>query len=226
MTTTAPARGSRDDELSSAVVAVLGRLQAQHLQQVAAAAARLARLRRALVSSPGSVPEAWADTVGALPPHLQGATDAPNDVERAMHASVCLYALHQQSQGAPMHTTGREHGLGSAVRMLRQRRARPGSTDADDDPVLRRFHALATATTFSESLQHLRGLVTLLRGEAIPLDYGRLAADLRRLQDAGRSPQVRLGWGRDLYRKTEKSLTPTAGTAVGPADDDDPGADA
>jgi len=226
MTTTAPASASRDDELSSAVMAVIGSLQAQHLQRVPAAAARLARLRRALASAPGSVPEVWADTLGALPARLLGTTDTPNDAERAMHASVCLYALHQQSQGAAMQAAGREHGLGSAVRLLRLRRARPGSTDADGDPVLRRFQALATATTFSESLQHLRGLVTLLRGEAIPLDYGRLAADLRRLQDAGRSPQVRLGWGRDLYRKTEKSLTPAANAAVGPADDDDPGADA
>lgn len=186
-----------DDALRRAVLSVVVPLQGAHLTGVPAAAARLARLRRALTSSPGSIPDVWSDTIGALPPGLLGREDAASAYELAAHAAVCLYAIHQQSQPVGMHCPQRN--LGAGVQLLR--RSRGGGEDADK-AVLRRFHALATASSFSETLHHLRGLVTLLRSERVGLDYGQLAVDLRRLQQPSSTPGVRLTWGRGLYRRS------------------------
>lgn len=196
---TPAARRGYDDLLRTAVIGVVQPLQRLQLAGVATAAARLARLRRALTSAPGSVPEAWADTVGALPRELVGRGDAPSAYEWATHAAVCLYAVHQQSQPVDMHVPRRN--LGGAVLALQRSRS---SGDEADPPVLRRFYALATATDFVETLQHLRGLVTLFRSERVGLDYGQLAVDLRRLQQPGTALGVRLAWGRALYRRPRK----------------------
>ncbi len=184
----------RDDGLRTAVLTVIVPLQAQQQQRVPSATARLARLRRALMTTPGSEPDVWADTVGALPATLQGRDDTPSRYEQAAHVAICLYALHQQSQALGMHRQG--EGLGLAV----QRLHRATSEDPETGPVLRRFRALATATAFAETTHHLRGLVTQLRGHGLALDYGQLAVELRRLQAEPGAGKVRLTWGRDLYR--------------------------
>ena len=199
-----------DDGLRTAVLSVVGALQAQQTQGVPSATARLARLRRALMAAPGSDPDVWADTIGALPRALQGQGDAPSRYEQAAHASVCLYALHQQSQTVGMHRAG--EGLGLAVQRLR--RARP--EDEESGPVLRRFRALATAGSFAETTHHLRGLVTLLRSEALAVDYAQLAVDLRRLQSEPGARGVRLAWGRDLYRARRADPDTTADSPADP----------
>lgn len=207
----------RDGLLADAVGRTVAALQREYLAGIPAAAGQLAVLRRAIQREPGSVAEAWQPTIGILPADLQGRRDEPNSFERAAHAAVTLYALHQQSQGAAMHQRGRS--IGDAVRDLRT--ARHANTD-DVDPVLRRFHGLATAGTFGEVLHHLRGLVTLLRGAGLTLDYGRLAVDLRRLQSPQAADGVRLSWGRSLYQPrrrdgsagTDPDATATATTGV------------
>lgn len=215
-----------DDELQQSVVRVVRHLQAKLDARAPAGAARAARLRRALSASPGSEPTVWADTVGALPISLLGHSDAPSQAERAVHAAVCLYALHQQSQSVSMHQEGQ--GLGRAVRRLRRAR----TDDEETSPVLRRFHALATATSYEETLHHLRGLIALLRSESIPLDYGRLAVDLRRLQRPTAAGGVRLVWGRDLHRpdrepsSLQRPTTTTQDASGAPAANEEAGEDA
>lgn len=202
---------SPDDRLRTGVLARVLSLQRAQLAGVAAAAARLARLRRALTAAPGADPVVWDDTVGALPPQLLGHGDDPSRYEQAAHTAICLYALHQQAQSEGMHVPGR--GLGTAVQTLRRRR----DEGEEGGPVLRRFQILATAGSFAEVGHHLRGLVTLLRGERIGLDYGQLAVDLRRLQSPGTAGQVRLAWGRDLHRRPVPAAA-TADPATAPAD--------
>jgi CRISPR system Cascade subunit CasB len=102
-----------------------------------------------------------------------------------------------------------KYPLGRSIRLL-VNRVSPDSTK-NDNPVLRRFHALGTASSLPETLHHLRGLVTRLRSEAIPLEYGQLAQDLRRLQVPRTAASVRLQWGRD-YHRTTTDPTQTAET--------------
>jgi CRISPR system Cascade subunit CasB len=154
--------------------------------------AALARLRRALTADPGANPEVWAETLQRMPHQYIGKDVRVTRHERAVHAALCLYALHQQGRGERMHAPDRS--LGRSVSRL----ARDTGNEA---AVRRRFQALATATNLDETLNHARGLITQLRAESIPLDYGLLAVDLDRLQQPERADGVRLKWGRDYYFK-------------------------
>ncbi|WP_237268335.1 type I-E CRISPR-associated protein Cse2/CasB [Tessaracoccus flavescens] len=167
----------------------------------------LAQLRRADAAAPGADAALWQVTFDGLPESVRGVGDAPSIGEAAAHATLVMYAIHQQSKGEPMHRQG--VGLGQAVRDL----ARARSADATPDPgVLSRFHALVRAQTRSARLSCLRALVGLMRAESIPLDYGRLASDLW-LLETKKSDVVRLRWGRQLHLH-KPTTEPTEATAV------------
>lgn len=190
-------------ELADAVGRTVADLQRRYRRGEPAAAGRLARLRRAVGTPAGTVPEVWADTVGPLPERLLGRGDAPSPSESACHAALTIYAVHQQSKrDRDMHVRG--PSVGRAASALR-------GQDSATDSATRRFLALATASSLSETVHHLRGLVQQLRDDNIALDYGRLAEDLRRLQDPRTAPRVRLAWGRDFYRGAGVADTPESG---------------
>lgn len=168
----------------------------------AKARAHLAQLRRGIGKDVGALPELWQTTLEGLP-LPEGIGDTPTPIERATYTAITLYALHQQSRTAPMHHPG--IGLGTAVRQLSRR-------TASEAAVQRRFHALGTASSFTETVQHARGLITQLRGESIAVDYGRLADDLHDLQNPRRADRVRLAWGRDFYRTHPTEPNTTADT--------------
>lgn len=205
--------------LRAAVASTVGSLQAAHLERVPSAGAPLARLRRAATAAPGSDPDVWAYTVQPLADSpraaaLLGRSDLPSAYERAAHVAVTLYAVHQQGRAAAMHRA--EGGsVGRAVSALQRAHRRAGG---DGTAILRRFSALATASSWSETVHHLRSLVTQLRAESIPLDYGRLADDLARLADPRRSKDVRLAWGRDLYRRLDAADGASKTTDSDPAE--------
>ena len=168
-------------------------LQSQALDRNAtgrsAALGQLSELRRSTADDPGD-PRVWPSTFEGLPAELAGQDYEPSNAERAIHSALVLFAIHAQSATVPRHVPGRRLGL--AIGEL-------AGDNRDDGPTARRFHAFATATTWSQRLHHLRGLVTLLRAHDIPLDYGSLAADLYRLQRPGGIDKVRLRWGRDFH---------------------------
>ncbi|MFD7659022.1 type I-E CRISPR-associated protein Cse2/CasB [Actinosynnema sp. NPDC059797] len=167
-------------------------LQEGVLADRSAAVAGLARLRRGAGKPAGSVNEILQYTVSekfAGP----AAGDGPTPAETAAHVALTLYAVHQQSQRKRMHQRG--HGLGRAVRLLH-----PEDFGSVVPPVLRRFQALGTAQSLEELVHHLRGMVQLLRVQAIPLDYALLADELTLWQRRGGASIVRLRWGRAFYR--------------------------
>ncbi|GAB3476981.1 type I-E CRISPR-associated protein Cse2/CasB [Amycolatopsis cihanbeyliensis] len=155
--------------------------------------ATLARLRRAAGKEPGSVPDVLEYTLG---PELTwpGAPNSPTHAETAAHLALTLYAIHQQALTERMHRDGGQFGLGRAARRLI-----PGDLGERPHPVLRRFQALGTSADIGELAHHARGLVQQLRGQRIPLDYGRLARQLMRWQQPGGPEQVRLVWGREFF---------------------------
>lgn len=150
----------------------------------------LAALRRGIGREAGTVSELWPYYETVNPDRL-GQRGEVSDRLAAEHIALSLYGLHQQSQVQPMHMPGR--GLGAAVRRLRSSGA--FSADAID----RRFNAAATSSTQHELTLHLRSLVTLLRGQAVALDYTRLLGDIARWSwDDGRS-STRRRWGSDYF---------------------------
>lgn len=195
---------SRADLVKEEVRKRVGSLQRAYLQDDADAVATLARLRRCAPDEPGADPTAWQVTIGGLPEALQGRRDI-SDAERAVHAALVLFAIHQQSNTAPMHQA--KVGLGSAVQTLANARGRDG---APDQASIRRLHQVVLATDPSGRLYHLRGLIMLLRSEStpIPLDYGQLAVDLYRLFDPRQnSDSVVARWGRELHNRPRDTTT-------------------
>ena len=204
-----PTPRGKTERLRAAVAASVSRLQDAYLgrgtqQDQATARRRLATLRRRAGMSPERDPLAWQAALDELLPGLDEdlrGGDAASPYERAAFASLCLFALHIQSQTAPMHVPG--VSLARAVGQLDARRASESSKP--------RFDAALLSKAAGTRLHHLRGLVSLLRTEHIGLDYGRLAADLRRLELPDRN-RVLLRWGRDFAtgHYTSSSTEPSA----------------
>lgn len=169
-------------------------LQTGYQADRADAVAKLARLRRAVPAGRQLSPDAW-DIFDGMPAQLLGEGDEPSKAEFAAVGSLALFAIHQQSRrDAGMHQRGRQHTLGRAVAQL--------SRAVDSQGVDRRFRALARSGDVVAALQHLRGLITQLRAERIPLDYGALARDLYNLQYPGSVHGVRMRWTRDFHKPT------------------------
>lgn len=176
-------------------------------------AAQVAALRRADPTRVGDDPAAWGMVLEGFPAALQGReTDEglilPSREESAAHAAVCLYALHQQSHGDPVHRRGVRPG-GAFAALARARG--DGELSAS---VVERIHAASSSTSLEARLHALRTLITLMRAEASPtitLDYGLLARDLAALDNPHLAARVRLTWGRDLHTRPATPPSPTSG---------------
>lgn len=178
---------------------VLGRLGGA-LNRVRDDPSALATLRRAIGHPPLDRPETWRVLVPIV-------YDAPW-AEVAVQDALTLYAVHQQSQPHFMHQPGQ--GVGLAARRLRATR--------DSDGVDRRMASAAAASSTTSLAQHLRGLVTLLRGAALPLDYLRLTRDLLDWTEPQRAAAVRRRWARDYYNGDRADLPATAAQQTVPAE--------
>ncbi|MDD6203920.1 MAG: type I-E CRISPR-associated protein Cse2/CasB [Firmicutes bacterium] len=160
-----------------------------------AARASLARLRRGIGHTPGELPELWGEFLLGMPEELMGSGTAISREEWAVYTALTLFALHQQGKdrrSEPMHA--QNISLGAAANRLIK------NESEDRERVARRFYAAATASDMQELAHHLRGLVTLLRAENIPMDYVRLAADLYFFQNPDTVDSIRLRWGEDFCR--------------------------
>jgi len=166
------------------------------------AVAALARLRRGAGREAGETPDLWslidteplhAHTEGSRPLSEQQLTYAEN----ALHATLTLWAFHQQSRGTAMHrrhTRERPTGLGAAVRRLMP-------ADGVDEAVRKRLVRAGTAPDLVTLTQRLRDLVTLLRRDDIPLDYALLAGQLYVWQWPDGPASVRRRWGRSFHEQ-------------------------
>jgi len=165
----------------------------------------LAKLRRGVGRSPGSMPDIWDFTLGDLPESWLSQSGDPTPFEWAAHIAITLFALHQQGKDirqSPMSESG--GSLGSAVRRLISSRGAES-----ESAIKRRFDTVITSSSAEELAFHLRGLISLIKSEGIPLDYPRLAGDLLRFQFQDQRDKVRLLWGQDYYfnRKREDEIS-------------------
>ncbi|GAA4978914.1 hypothetical protein GCM10023205_54090 [Yinghuangia aomiensis] len=150
----------------------------------------LAVLRRALSVPPGTSLPVWRLCSAPTDDRLARIGQVTRE-QRAEHAALGLYGLHQQSQRSPMHKRG--VSVGVALRNLRN------CGTYSEDAVDRRVNAAATATTTSVLVTRLRGLVTQLRGQRLPLDYDLLLRDLMAFERAAGRATVRERWGAAYY---------------------------
>lgn len=188
--------------------AFIADLQRGYLADRSSAVAALAQLRRGAGKVPEDVPELWGVSGTEELLNRQDWSEREKARAEAAHfLAVTLYALHQQSRiNQGMHRRGAE--LGTAVRQLM-----PGGDI--DEPIRRRFVRLGTATTGDALADRLRGIVSLLRRESIPLDYDLLAGQLYQAQVPDGMREVRRRWGRGFH-----SYRPNVSPTDAPTDKD------
>ncbi|MEU0570419.1 type I-E CRISPR-associated protein Cse2/CasB [Nonomuraea sp. NPDC005983] len=193
MTTVPPAaQRSVVDLVGDVAGEYISRLQAGYLLDESWAVSTLAQLRRGAGKLPQDVPELWGMTGTEQLQFERELSDGEVErAEAALFLAVTLYALHQQSRPEQrMHRRGDE--LGEAVRRLM-------SGGAIDEPIRRRFVRVGTAGTRQALANRLREVITLLRGQSIPLDYALLARQLYQAQHPEGMRQVRQRWGRSFH---------------------------
>lgn len=172
----------------------------------AKAVADLAELRRTVPVRGTVHPISWEFFARGLPEQPFWAGDDPTTTELAAAAALAFYASHQQSRRTiSMHRRGRDHTLGSAA--FRAHRA------SGTEGVERRMQALLRSQSIDAILEHVRALIKLLRDYEIPLDYARLATDLRAAQAPNGLRGVRVHWSRDFYRPGSKPTDDTDTTS-------------
>ncbi|MBT1165789.1 type I-E CRISPR-associated protein Cse2/CasB [Bifidobacterium simiarum] len=176
-----------------------------YLQNGSYATAAVARLRRSVSHEVGADPDIfiWTmppedepDISGDVSRYLQ----SPSPEERAAHAAITLFAVHQQSNHtASMHTDSNV-SLGYAVGSM-------AYGNFNEAGIRSMFDRLQTAASWKELVRHARGLISMLRRERIALNYGLLAQDLLDLRNGrSRANVVRTLWGRDFqsaYRRQQ-----------------------
>lgn len=181
-------------------------LQARYKNNDSSAVADLAILRRGVAQRPGSDIRLIDLTIAGLYDNTGGLPDAPTPAEEAAYAALTLFAVHQQSHRASsMHRVG--YSFGRSCRLL-------GDRSNAREAVRARFTAVATATSWQETLHHARGLIAQFRAFDIPLDYGQFAVDLLALQNPAYAERTRLHWGRDFYRSEASGDSSLTGTDI------------
>lgn len=190
MTTTNPTRFIHElGNVGTAVDERVRQLQTGYLKDLSEAVATLAKLRRGAGRTIEEAPELVGLTTGHdFYEHFPLDHPRIDDAEAAVHEALTLYALHQQSKREKgMHRRG--HGLGAAVRSLMP------SGDIDE-PLRTRFVQAQTANSPAIRVNRLRAIVTLLRADDLPLDYGLLADQLYDARTRAGAERVRRSWGR------------------------------
>ncbi|MFJ1746394.1 type I-E CRISPR-associated protein Cse2/CasB [Streptomyces sp. NPDC088116] len=200
----------------------ISQLQRRYRQDNPAAVADLARLRRGAGKMAHEVQDHWG--LGGLEELAEVLADTERHVRRehaeeAVYLAVTLWALHQQSvRDSDMHNP--KSSLGGAVRtLMRKKRSENRSEDEPNEPLRTRLVRVGTAESIESVAVRLREIVLLLRGEQVPLDYGRLADQLYRWQSRPDRAAVRREWGREFHlaapnRKTGQRSDGNDGDAI------------
>ncbi len=189
-------------------------LQERVLSNDATAVAMLARLRRCDPAEVGSEPSVWQLTLSDLPETLTEIggerADRATYAEQALHTTLVLYALHQQSKEEGVHRP--DVPFGRAVGTVARQRA----VDEElDSATVARLHQASLAGTFEGHVHHLRGLIQLMRAgqPTVGFDYGKFAIDLWQLANPhSDTRRVVARWGRDLHHRPTKSQPTTEET--------------
>ena len=195
-----------EDALGAFVHQTVNALWRGFQENRASAVAALAKLRHSYPHG-GIVRAESFEFLGDRFIHGQVDRDGVTSDERAAAAALALFAFHQQSNmTVPMHRRGVDHRLGRAAATL--------TTPAGEAGVRRRVNSLVTAPDVVAVLEHLRGLVQMMRAHQVPLDYAQLARDLRAVHDPTGLRTTRIRWSRDYHHvrteSTESTKTPGA----------------
>lgn len=150
----------------------------------------LAALRAGLGRQAGEVPALWPYYRAVVKDEL-ARRGIPSAGQRAEHAALALYGLHQQSKSTPMHVPGASFGV--AIRELHR------SGKFSEEAVNRRVSIAAQSPTVNALLTHVRGLVSQLRTIDRPVDYTKLLTDIYHWNWSRSQVRVRRRWGTEYF---------------------------
>lgn len=154
---------------------------------------RLAILRRGAGLSPGEAPEAWGVLLESFPEELMEKRGAGGRYETAEYIALTSYALSMQ--GSNRVQPPKDVSIGKACGMF---------ADSTEDPVKKRFDRLVLSTDTTDLAGRLAGMIRLLKGKGIQIDYVLLARQLVDWQNENRREAVVMNWFRDFYRELNK----------------------
>lgn len=157
---------------------------------------RLAALRRGLGKPPGTVAEMFP----TVAPWISERTEGQPWLEDSLFVVASLFALHPVNRACDDER--RPWSLGAAMRVL----ADSGTSDGPE----RRLVAMLKCRR-EELPAHLRGVVSLLAGKQIPIDYVELLRDVRWWGNEDR--RVQRKWARAFWGGRAADAAPDAGTA-------------
>jgi CRISPR system Cascade subunit CasB len=165
--------------------------------------AMLAKLRRGAGKELYSVPETWEIVIDGIKEEKWRSKEGePTKEEKALHTALTLYAVHKQGNKESMSVSGKDGKKRNFSTSLGGAAAKLISPDrSNEQAIIRRFNAVATASNFKELVHHARGLVQLLKAKNIQMDYPQFADDLFRYQLPDNSSKVCLEWGEDFYHE-------------------------
>lgn len=165
--------------------------------------AELAKLRHGIGHAPGELPAIWGAFLTDLPEEFYRNDDGnASPGEWAVYTALTMFALHQQGHDFRSEWMN-EEGLqfGASVRKLAKKDEGKGEDEDKLKRIRARFNKIATASDLPELNHHLRGVINLLSGNGIKLDYADLAVDLYNYSYAEGRTKVRLKWGQDFCRQ-------------------------
>lgn len=165
--------------------------------------AELAKLRHGIGHAPGEIPAIWGAFLTDLPEEFYRNDDGnASPGEWAVYTALTMFALHQQGHDFRSEWMN-EDGMkfGASVRKLAKDDKGKGEDEDKLKRIRARFNKIATASDLPELNHHLRGVINLLSGNGIKLDYADLAVDLYNYSYAEGRTKVRLKWGQDFCRQ-------------------------
>ena len=159
----------------------------------------LARLRRGIGHAPGDLADLYGAFLKDMPKWFWNNSGYITREEWACYTAISLFALHQQGNSPKLHSMHTEEkiSIGSAIRKLS---VALGDNNADER-MQKKLQMLITSKDMAELAQHLKGIITMLRGEGISLNYVLLAQDLYDFQFENQKQRIGLKWGQDYFRK-------------------------
>ncbi|MEV0665547.1 type I-E CRISPR-associated protein Cse2/CasB [Actinomadura luteofluorescens] len=171
----------------------------------------LAALRAGLSGAAGEIPRMWRFYTCPVDDNL-AQRDQVSVEQRAEHAALALYGLHQQSKTTSMHHP--KWPLGRALNQLR------ASGRFSAQAVDARINAAATTTNSAALLMRLRGLIDQLRVINQPLDYDGLMQLIQDWHYEDGRRRARRRWAMDYQVWTQND------DSGAPGERPQPGADA
>ncbi|MGN1197163.1 MAG: type I-E CRISPR-associated protein Cse2/CasB [Acetatifactor sp.] len=164
--------------------------------------AELAKIRRGVGMMPGENPDLYGFFLQDMPEEFWSQKGDITKEEWACYLAITLYSLHQQSNSTKLHNmhTDKQESLGSALRKL----ARIKGDDNARERLLKRLQTIITSKDMNEFSYHLKGVITLLRNDGIPLNYAEFAQDIYDFQFEESKNKVGLRWGQDYFRKEKE----------------------